>query len=200
MAVFPIFLELEGRRCLVIGAGEVAASRAAALARAGAAVERSTDFAPAMLAGAALVLVAGARRALAEEVAREAARRGIPVNVMDEPRLCSFLMPALVERGPVTIAIGTGGAAPMLARLLRQAIDAALPERLGPLAALAGRFRPVVMRRLADPESRRRFWQRIFTGPVARLVLGGEDAAAAALLRTSLDEAGRVERKQDEAA
>lgn len=199
MAVFPIFLELEGRRCLVIGEGGVAASRAAALARAGAAVERSTDFAPAMLAGAALVLVAGARRALAEEVAREAARRGIPVNVMDEPRLCSFLMPALVERGPVTIAIGTGGAAPMLARLLRQAIDAALPERLGPLAALAGRFRPVVMRRLADPESRRRFWRRVFTGKTARLALAGEDAAASAALRSALDQAARAGHR-DEAA
>jgi len=192
MAVFPIFLELEGRRCLVIGEGEVAASRAVALARAGAAVEQRKDFAPAMLDGAALVFVAGARRALADEVAREAARRGIPVNVMDEPRLCSFLMPALVERGPVTIAIGTGGSAPMLARLLRQALDAALPERLGPLAALAGRFRPLVMRRLADPESRRGFWRRVFTGPVARLALAGDDEAASAALRSELDRAERV--------
>jgi uroporphyrin-III C-methyltransferase/precorrin-2 dehydrogenase/sirohydrochlorin ferrochelatase len=167
---------------VVVGQGEAAASRAAALARAGAAVEIAEDFVPAMLDGAALVCVAGASPALGEAVAREASSRAIPVNVMDEPRLCSFLMPAMVERGPVTIAIGTGGAAPMLARLMREWLERVLPQRLGALAALAGRFRPLVRRRLADAAARRRFWERVFTGEVARRALAGDGSAGEALI------------------
>jgi uroporphyrin-III C-methyltransferase / precorrin-2 dehydrogenase / sirohydrochlorin ferrochelatase len=197
MTHFPIFLDLAGRRCLVIGGGEAAASRAATLARAGAAVQLSTGFAPEMLAGAALVFVAGASLALGERVAREARARGIPVNVMDEPRLCSFFMPAIVERGPVTVAIGTGGTAPMLARLLRQWLDAILPARLGALASLAGRFRPLVKRRVPDPAARRRFWQALFTGDVARRALEGGDAEPA--LRAALD-AATGEAPRDRAA
>lgn len=200
MGAFPIFLELKGRRCLVIGGGEAAASRAAALSRAGASVQLARGFAPAMLDGTALVFVAGASLAVGEEVAREAQARAIPVNVIDEPRLCSFLMPAVVERGPVTVAIGTGGAAPMLARLVRQWLDLVLPLRLGALAALAGRFRPLVKRRLPDFAARRRFWQRILTGDVARLALVGDDTAAAAALMAALDDAQRAATREDKAA
>lgn len=200
MGAFPIFLELKGRRCLVIGGGEAAASRAAALSRAGASVQLARGFAPAMLDGTALVFVAGASLAVGEEVAREAQARAIPVNVIDEPRLCSFLMPAVVERGPVTVAIGTGGAAPMLARLVRQWLDLVLPLRLGALAALAGRFRPLVKRRLPDFAARRRFWQRILTGDVARLALAGDDTAAAAALMAALDDAQRAATREDKAA
>jgi uroporphyrin-III C-methyltransferase/precorrin-2 dehydrogenase/sirohydrochlorin ferrochelatase len=187
---FPIFLDLRGRRCLVVGEGEAAASRAAALARAGAAVTHVGDFRSAMLEGAVLVCVAGASAALGEAVAREAKARAIPVNVMDEPHLCGFLMPAVVERGPVTIAIGTGGTAPLLARLLREWLERALPQRLGALAALAGEFRPLVRRHIADPAARRRFWERVFTGEVARRVLAGDNAAGAALA-AELDAAAR---------
>lgn len=200
MGAFPIFLELKGRRCLIIGGGEAAASRAAALSRAGASVQLARGFAPAMLDGTALVFVAGASLAVGEEVAREAQARAIPVNVIDEPRLCSFLMPAVVERGPVTVAIGTGGAAPMLARLVRQWLDLVLPLRLGALAALAGRFRPLVKRRLPDFAARRRFWQRILTGDVARLALVGDDTAAAAALMAALDDAQRAATREDKAA
>jgi uroporphyrin-III C-methyltransferase / precorrin-2 dehydrogenase / sirohydrochlorin ferrochelatase len=200
MDYFPVFLDLRGRRALVVGAGEAADAKAAALARAGADVHLTQSFAPSMLDGAALVFVAGARRAVAEQVARSAEARGIWVNVMDEPRLCSFLMPALVERGPVTVAIGTSGTAPMLARLLREWLDLALPRHLGALASLAGRFRPLVRRRLPDPTTRRRFWHRLFTGDVAQRALAGDDTAARAALLQALDEAQRQEPGCDEAA
>ncbi len=200
MDYFPVFLDLRGRRALVVGGGEAADAKAAALARAGAEVHRAQGFAPAMLDGAALVFVAGARRPVADEVARAAEARGIWVNVMDEPRLCSFLMPALVERGPVTVAICTGGTAPMLARLLREWLDVALPRHLGALAALAGRFRPLVRRRLPDLAARRRFWHRLFTGEVAQRALGGDDAAAGAALMRALDEAQGAETDHDKAA
>jgi uroporphyrin-III C-methyltransferase / precorrin-2 dehydrogenase / sirohydrochlorin ferrochelatase len=200
MDYFPVFLDLSGRRALVVGAGEAADAKAAALARAGAKVQRAQSFAPGMLDGAALVFVAGARRAVAEQVARAAEARGIWVNVMDEPRLCSFLMPALVERGPVTVAISTSGTAPMLARLLREWLDLALPHRLGALAALAGRFRPLVRRRLPDPAARRRFWHRLFTGDIAQRALDGDDAAAGAALLQALDEAERASTRTEKAA
>jgi len=200
MDYFPVFLDLRGRRALVVGDGEAADTKAAALARAGAEVHRATSFAPSMLDGAALVFVAGARRTVAEQVARAAEARGLWVNVMDEPRLCSFLMPALVERGPVTVAISTGGTAPMLARLLREWLDLVLPRRLGALAALAGRFRPLVRRRLPDLATRRRFWHRLFTGEVAQRALAGDEAAAGGALLQALDEAQRQEPGCDKAA
>ncbi|HUJ98944.1 MAG TPA: NAD(P)-dependent oxidoreductase [Stellaceae bacterium] len=200
MDYFPVFLDLRGRRALVVGAGAAADAKAAALARAGADVHLTQSFAPTMLDDAALVFVAGARLALAEQVARAAEARGIWVNVMDEPRLCSFLMPALVERGPVTVAIGTSGTAPMLARLLREWLDLALPLRLGALASLAGRFRPLVRRRLPDLPTRRRFWHRIFTGKVAQRALDGDEAAARAALLAALDETQAAATDHDKAA
>lgn len=198
MAHFPIFLDLAGRRCLVIGGGEAAASRAASLARAGATVQCATGFAPEMLEGAALVFVAGASLALGERVAREARARNVPVNVMDEPLLCSFFMPAIVERGPVTVAVGTGGSAPLLARLLRQWLDAVLPARVGALASLAGRYRAQVKRRLPDPAARRRFWHALFTGDIARRALEGSDAEPA--LRAALAAAEGAAESRDRAA
>lgn len=172
-----------------MGGGAAASARAAMLQRAGAEVAIVSDFSSALLDGAALVFVAGATLAVNEAVSRAARARSIPVNVMDEPHLSSFLMPAIVERGPVVVAIGTGGAAPFLARLLRQWFDRALPERLGALAALAGRFRPLVKRRLRDAAARRLFWERVFSGEVARHALAGNAAAAGAALLQALDEA-----------
>jgi uroporphyrin-III C-methyltransferase/precorrin-2 dehydrogenase/sirohydrochlorin ferrochelatase len=189
MDYFPVFLDLRRRRCLVVGEGEAASRKAAQLRGAGAQVRLlpPQDFAPADVEGMTLVIAATSHFAASESVARAAAARGIPVNVMDEPRLCSFIMPAIVDRAPVLVAISSGGRAPLLAARLRQWLDAALPERLGALAALAGRFRPLVRRRLSDPDSRRRFWDRILAGKPARLALAGEDEGAGAALLEELD-------------
>ena len=189
MDYFPVFLDLRRRRCLVVGADEVASRKAAALRRAGAEVRivLPQDFAPAELEGVALVIVAGACLAVSEAVSRAAQQRAIPVNVMDEPHLCSFIMPAIVDRSPVLLAVTSGGTAPLLASKLRQWLDAALPERLGALASLAGRFRPLVRRRLRDPAARRHFWERVLGGKVARLALAGEDAAAGTALLEELE-------------
>jgi uroporphyrin-III C-methyltransferase/precorrin-2 dehydrogenase/sirohydrochlorin ferrochelatase len=209
MGHFPIFLDLAGRRCVVVGGGEGALGRVERLARAGAAVavvaprpsrpllaairrgaavHVAAAFTPAHLKGAALVLVADESLAVSEAVSRAAQSCGIPVNVMDEPRLCSFILPAILERAPVTVAIATGGTAPMLARQVRRWLDERLPQRLGALARLAARFRPLVRRRLADPTRRRRFWERVFEGEVAALTLAGDDAAAGAALLAALGE------------
>ena len=184
---FPIFLDLEGRTCLVIGCGAEAERKAALLARAGAVVRRNVEWRSDCLADAVLVIIAGAPLAIAEAASREARDHGVLVNVDDEPHLCNFIMPAIVDRAPVMIAVSTSGAAPGLARLLRIALDRALPQRLGDLALLAKRFRPLVARRLGDPAMRRSFWERVFAGPIACLVLAGKPAAGALL--EALDEA-----------
>lgn len=186
---FPIFLDLTGRPCAVIGSGSEAERKIAALRRAGAEVRCAREFDPALLENAALVMVAGASLAAGETVARAARALGIPVNVMDEPGLCTFLMPAIVDRAPVVVAISTGGAAPALARLLRLRLERLLPARLGDLAALAARFRPPVRRRLSTFDARKRFWSGVFGGEVARLALDGGPAASA--LADALDAAAR---------
>jgi uroporphyrin-III C-methyltransferase/precorrin-2 dehydrogenase/sirohydrochlorin ferrochelatase len=209
MDYFPVFLDLNGRRCLVVGGDAAAAAKAALLhragaevcvvsetpcpalrdaARRGAATHLARHFSPPLLDGVALVMVAGETLAVSEAVALAARERGIPINVMDDARLSSFIMPAIVDRSPVTIAISTGGASPLLASLLRRWLDSLLPRRLGGLAALAGHFRALVKRRLHDGIARRRFWEEILTGETARLALEGNVAAAGAALRQALDE------------
>jgi uroporphyrin-III C-methyltransferase / precorrin-2 dehydrogenase / sirohydrochlorin ferrochelatase len=210
MDYFPIFLDLRGRCALVVGGGETACEKAIRLRHAGAAVgiiathlspmlaraaregeieHLAPGFAPSLLDGAALIIVADECLAVREMVAGAARARGIPVNVVDDPVLSSCIMPAVVERPPVTFAIATGGRAPLLATLLKRWLDARLPARLGALAILAGHFRPLVRRKLRDPLVRRRFWQRVFGGDVAALALAGEQAAAAALFIDMLGDA-----------
>lgn len=178
MMHFPICLDLAGKRCLVVGAGPEAERKAAALRRAGGQVVARPRFAPADLDGCTLAFAADVPRAVGEAVSRAARTRGILVNVADQPDLCSFIMPAVIERAPVTVAISTGGASPALARHLRDALDAIVPRRLGALAVLASAFRARVRHRIADAATRRAFWERLLDGPVARLALAGEQDAA----------------------
>jgi uroporphyrin-III C-methyltransferase / precorrin-2 dehydrogenase / sirohydrochlorin ferrochelatase len=182
MRYFPAFLDLQGRTCLVVGDGPVATRKAALLGRAGAAVRIVPRLAAADLLGAAAVVVANCD-AEAATLARDA---GVPVNVVDHPKLSNFIMPALVERGPLTIAIGTGGAAPLLASLLRARIEALIPSAYGQLAALAESCRALVRQRLPDPAMRRTFWRQAFTGRIADLVFAGRPAAARQALRANL--------------
>ena len=117
-------------------------------------------------------------------VAASARRRSIPVNVVDRPGLSSFVVPAIVDRSPVVIGISTGGAAPVLARLIRARLEAAIPPAFGRLAALSASFRAGVRARLPNPIRRRRFWERVVEGPIAGLVYAGRiDAAKAAMVR-----------------
>ena len=102
----------------------------------------------------------------------------MPVNVADRPALCDFILPAIVDRDEVVVAISTGGASPTLASLLRGRIEAALPERIGAVARLAATFRAQVNALIAEPARRRAFWRRLVEGPAARLALAGDDAGA----------------------
>ena len=179
MRHFPIFLDLQGRTVLVLGSGEVAARKADALRRAGARVMLHPSFRPDRLDGCCLAVGADAPLPDLEALSAEAQRRAIPVNVVDRPELCSFITPAVVDRAPLTIAVGSDGTAPVLARLVRARIEALIPPTFGRLAALADRFKAEIRRRLPDMAQRRRVLERVFTGHVADLAMAGHDEAAA---------------------
>ncbi|MBR0673316.1 siroheme synthase CysG [Neoroseomonas soli] len=189
MRHFPAFLDLLGRDVLVLGAGEAAERKSAPLAAAGARVRRAAHFAPELIDGVALAVGADAEEAELRALSAAAQARGIPVNIVDRPELCSFIMPAIIDRDPVTVAVSTGGAAPVLARMVRQRIEAMLPPTLGLLAALAGRMSAAVRRVLPEPGARRRFLERVLAGPAADLALAGRTTEAETAFARALDAA-----------
>ncbi len=210
MQAFPLFLSLKGRRALVVGGGEMAARKAELLLAAEARVNlvaptvtgemaqliadgriawAGGEFDEGDLVGVSLVVVASDDEALQARVSSLAQRYCVPVNVVDRPRLSSFIMPAIVDRGPITVAISTGGAAPALARKLRAEIERALPAAIGRLARFAEIFRAQVRRTMPEHRARRRFWDRVFDGRVGELALAGDEIAARRELIRLLDSA-----------
>ena len=192
MRHFPAFLDLRGRTALVLGTGEVAEHKAAPLLAAGARIRRAARFDQALLDGVALAIGADAEEPELRALSVAAQARGIPVNIVDRPDLCSFIMPAIVDRDPITVAISSGGAAPVLSRLVRQRIEAVLPPLLGGLAALAGRMSATVRRALPDLGARRRFLEGALTGAPAELALAGRGVAAEAAFSQALHAAGTL--------
>lgn len=184
MRHLPLFFNVAGRKVTVVGEG-LAADRRAALARsAGAEVVRGSDF-----AGAVVAFVATGEEE-SDRLAAEAARQaGVPVNVADRPALSGFILPAIVDRDVVVVAISTGGASPTLATVLRGRIEALLPERIGALAHLAEAFRIQARKLIADPTARRAFLRRLLEGPAARLALVGDSVGARRIALRELDEA-----------
>jgi len=186
MAYIPIFLDLAGRRALVLGAGEAADRRAASYAQAGATVTRALSFDPAQLAGCALAAAAGVPESELRALSEAAQRLGIPVNIVDRPEFSSFITPSIIDRAPLTIAVSTGGAAPVLARMIRQKIEALIPPGWGRLAALAGRMQAETRAALPDTAQRRCALERIFTGATVDLALAGQEEQAEAAYRADL--------------
>ncbi len=188
---YPVSLLLEGRPCLVVGAGRVAERKVQSLLAAGARVRAVGPEAtvglqrlaaggevelelraagPEDLAGAWLVIIATDDPDLNGRLFAEADRRGLLVNVVDAPALCNFHVPATVARGPVQVAVSTGGAAPALAKRLRQLLEQTLPPEWGYLAAMMGELRPQVMERWPTPREREAAWNRLLDSDVLRLM------------------------------
>jgi uroporphyrin-III C-methyltransferase / precorrin-2 dehydrogenase / sirohydrochlorin ferrochelatase len=207
MDYFPVFVKLKDQDCLVVGAGEIAARKIELLARAGAKItviansispqvlnlEESCqlsllqkDFAPVDLRGFRLVVSATDNKETNQLVAKTAEEQNILVNVVDDPDLCSFVFPAIIDRSPVIAAVSSGGAAPVLARLLRARIESIIPPAYGRLAQLAEKFRVVVKNHIKVPAQRRIFWENIFQGSVAELVFTGNEQAAEQQLQQAL--------------
>jgi uroporphyrin-III C-methyltransferase/precorrin-2 dehydrogenase/sirohydrochlorin ferrochelatase len=208
MNLFPIFADLKNRRVLVVGGGAVAERKTTALLSAGALVDigapqltrklaewakqktihhRPGEFEDSWLDEAWLVIAATNDRNINAKIARCAERRRVLVNVVDDVALSSFQVPAIVDRSPLIVAVSSGGAAPVLARLIRERFEALLDQSLGPLAALAARFRDSIRARYTDLAIRRRYLENLLTGKVAERVRDNRIDDAAMLIETSLN-------------
>ncbi len=210
MNLLPIFLNVRARRCLVVGGGEVAARKIATLLKAQATVLvvapelcpelqathaagkflwEQTEFLPAHLEGTCLVVAATHSRAVNETVSKSAQARTIFVNVVDDPALCTFIMPSILDRSPLIIAISSGGVAPVLARMIRSRLETLIPAAYGRLGHLAAKYRDQVKTRLPQGPARRIFWESIFEGQIAEQVLAGREENVEHDLELALNQA-----------
>ncbi len=210
MDFLPIFLDLKTRPVLVVGGGDVAARKVGLLRRAGADVKVvAPDLCVALkeladqevinyfpkpysiddLDHAVLVIAATNDEQVNQTVSADAKQRNIPVNVADAPALCDFILPSIIDRSPVMVAVSTGGASPTLGRLLRARLESLIPASYGRLASLTGRFREPVKQRFKRMSQRRRFWEAIVQGPVAELVYANKDTQAEQLLSNLIEQA-----------
>ncbi|MEA3141225.1 MAG: uroporphyrin-III C-methyltransferase / precorrin-2 dehydrogenase / sirohydrochlorin ferrochelatase [Gammaproteobacteria bacterium] len=207
MNYFPVFFDLMGQAVLVVGGGEVALRKVVLLERSGAAItlvapqvhpelqERgsagkiklvSREFVPDDLNGARLVIVATSRRAVNRWIATLSEARNIPVNVVDDREASRFIVPAIIDRDPVLVAISTGGTSPVLARRLRERLEAAIPKKIGELALWLRALRDGARRRLRNTDERRRFFENIVDGAAARRFIEGDVQAAQRLAQQLL--------------
>lgn len=207
MNYLPVFYDIAGKPCLVVGGGAIAARKAELLLRAGGSVrlvapaigERAREMAADIeieerafettdLDGLVCAIAATDDRALNAEISRLAQSRNILVNVVDNPALCSFIMPSMIDRDPVQIAVSTGGVSPVLARLLRARLESSIPGAYGQLARLAEEQRGAVKNAFSDVDSRRRFWESVLDGQVAELVFAGRSGDARELFARELED------------
>src|SRR5215475_10071422 len=209
MRYLPVFLDLQTGPVVLVGAGELALAKLRVLLAAGARIRwyatsgahdahglepaqlARIDFAKgdpltSDLSGVVAVFCAGAGD-VGVAMALRAKSLGLPVNVMDDIAHSTFIFPAIVDRGDVVVAIGTGGTSPVVARRLREKIEALLPARVGELAKFIGRFRKTIHADIPETSQRRRFWERVIDGPIGALVLSGHKDDAEAALKKIAD-------------
>ena len=189
MDAFPAFYPLTGRIVAIAGTGEGAAAKVRLFEGSPATLRRLEGDAalePQSYAGALLAFVASDDDTFAQGAAAAARAAHVPVNVVDRPALCDFTTPAVIDRGEVVAAIGTGGASPMLATLLRHDIEARVPEGAGRVAALFRTMQDEVRRALPDAHRRRAFLRAALTGPAGQAAQAGDLARATDLLRKAL--------------
>ncbi|MFT4817044.1 MAG: uroporphyrin-III C-methyltransferase/precorrin-2 dehydrogenase/sirohydrochlorin ferrochelatase [Pseudohongiellaceae bacterium] len=204
MDLLPIFLNIKNKKCVVVGGGEVAFRKATLLLRAGAdlhivapvlsdelrklCVDRdctiiTREFEEADINDAILVVAATDDLETNERVSVIASKLNIPVNVVDQPDLCSFIMPSIVDRSPIVVAISSGGSSPILTRKLKELNETMIPGRIDKLAELLGSFRGRVKNEIADFSERIRFWENVLDSEIPELVYNGQDDQA----RSALD-------------
>ncbi|MEX0963036.1 MAG: siroheme synthase CysG [Pseudohongiellaceae bacterium] len=199
MDLLPIFLNIKARKCVLIGGGEVAYRKASLLLRAGAdlhivataigeplqklCVEHGStvtvkEFEGSDLNDAVLVIAATDDAHINERVSITAKRLNVPVNVVDQPKLCTFIMPAIVDRSPVVVAISSGGSSPVLTRKLKELNEIMIPARIAKLATLVASYRGRVKEAINDFAARVRFWEAVLESNIPELVYSGQDGEA----------------------
>ena len=210
MQFLPVFLDVKQSTCLVVGGGEVALRKSRLLVKTGAKVIvvaphikqgladlvlnasspgelNRREYLSSDLSNATLVVVATDDAELNKLVSTQAQAQKIPVNVADQPELCSFIFPSILDRSPVVVAISSSGASPVLARQLRARLETLIPAGYGKLAELLGQFREPVKKRFKTLGQRRTFWEKVTNGTVAELVLTGRADEAEKMLREWVD-------------
>ncbi|HXG77847.1 MAG TPA: siroheme synthase CysG [Methyloceanibacter sp.] len=210
MRTFPILVSFDGKPPLVVGGGELALVKMRLLLKRAPSVDIAAErvspeiealaekgavsLLPArpgidQLRGRPLVIAATEDDEEDARVSAIARALGVPVNVPDRPELCTFALPAIVDRGEVTVAIGTSGASPVLAQRLRAWLEQELHPRLDALAKLAAEFRNPVAERLPSGPPRRKFWEAVFEGAAAEAMLEGDEDKARALIAQAIEDA-----------
>jgi len=208
MEYLPIFIQIKNRPCLVVGGGSIAARKVALLRKAQADItvispelceeleqlknegllqHQAREFEDLDLEVCVVVIAATNKRDVNVRVSELANQLRLPVNVVDNPDLCSFIMPSIIDRSPVVIAVSTGGSSPVLARLIRTKLEGSIPAAYGRLAALVEGFRDKVKAAFPNVESRRGFWEKILEGTVAELVFTGHEDDARKVLDQAIE-------------
>jgi len=219
MEYLPIFIDLKDRICLVVGGGDIAARKSGLLLKAqtkvtivAPTVSSTTqalidedkvvwikaEFSIEHLQDKSLVIAATDIEKVNRDVHREAKQQNILVNVADCPELCDFILPSILDRSPIVVAVSSGGKSPILARQLRARLETLIPPTYGRLADLVGRYRQAVQDKLPKLSMRRRFWESILQGKVADHVLAGRDEAGEQTLQAILDETQTDDHQQGE--
>ena len=215
MDYLPLFFNIRHQSVLLLGGGDVATRKARPLLKAGA---QLTVVAPDIndalatmvmqaqgevlyrefddndLSGKILVVAATNTSAVNARISKLCRQQRIPVNVVDQPALCSVIFPAIVDRNPVTIAVSSGGGSPVLTRMLRAKLESSIPAGYGSLANFARGFRQRVKQAVGDATQRRRFWEDVLQGPIAEMILAGREPEAVALMEQSLEAPGETAR------
>ena len=219
MDYLPLFVDLNDRACFVVGGGEIAARKAGLLRKANAKVtvvapevSNSTqkmidagevtwlqaEFNAEQLSNQILVIAATDDEAVNRDVYEQAKLKNILVNVADCPELCDFILPSILDRSPIVVAVSSGGKSPILARQLRARLETLIPPSYGRLATLVGGYRDKVKNKLPTLDMRRRFWETVLQGKVADHVLAGRDEQGEQALNAILESANTDELRQGE--
>ncbi|MEE8058100.1 MAG: siroheme synthase CysG [Pseudomonadales bacterium] len=203
MDFLPLYFQLHNKPCLIIGGGSIALRKAKLLQKSGAVIYvvaleinpelqlivkktggnfRTAGYSANDLTDKFLIIAATDDNVLNKQVSRDAHQQHIPVNIVDNPDLCSFILPSIIDRSPLVIAVSSGGKSPVLARLLRSKIESIIPSAYGQLASLVGSYRDRVKIRFRDIDDRRNFWEDILQGPIAEMVFAGKHKIAEDML------------------
>lgn len=196
MAFYPLYVDLEGKKCVVIGGGDVAERKVASLLECGAVVEvispeltqglrelaeggvlsiKDRGYEPGDLEGATLAIVATDDNAVNKDVHREASENRIPVNVVDMPELCSFIVPSTIRRGDLIISISTSGSCPALAKSIRKQLQQVFGEEYADYCKVLKDFRSEVADTYEEPEERKRALERLIKSDAIDLIRAGKD-------------------------
>lgn len=214
MQYFPVFLNAQNLDCLVVGAGEVAARKVELLAKTPATIRVvapqacqtiqtmaeqgllkwiQREFDPGDIQGQQIIFVATDNHQLNCDISTLAKAANIPVNVVDNTELCSFITPSIVDRDPLLVALSSSGTAPVLLRYLRQKLESILPARLSELAKFSDKFRDKVKAHFNNVNQRRHFWEDVIEGDIAETVLAGDSQQAERLIEQKLQQDEQTE-------